>query len=857
MRVVLTVPLLLAAHAVARKSLSIGTQLPHAYYSSESTSYIHDTAIDPSDPYSVASAFLRDVLGSDVSYIIRGDSYTDAVSGITHIYARQLVNGLDVANAHINLNIRDGVILSHGNSFYTGPQLSWPEGASSTFDPYLAYCEGLQKRLNGLLAVQTPHAASQVYLGQQFNKEARVLNKRVETYCAHVHTSSNAFRELGPSAETALLYFIVAATADPSVSESILNNPRQHLQAIQVDALQDTGAYSISGAPGTINDVATRLVYVQVSDDTGDTVLTLAHRFRVDLPLNSYEAYVSVSSPHRILSVVDYASDGDPHTDTIHSSDINSAPSRKFVTQHGDSLAPRRRPIPDVPLPKLAPSTYKVFQWGYNDPSEALKKAGILPGDPSAPPYGEAQSLQKENIDSVAARAGWHTMPKCRVPGVFAQCWKADTPENWWYTTDTTLGNNVFVQEDWSGSGGYSDHKRPVGTLAEGTDGGGRVFEFGYNPVASADDTDTAKREIARSYMGASATQAFYTANMVHDLFYRYGFDEVAGNFQQWNFQVGLEDKGIDNDPVILGVQKGDAYNWGFMNAPEDGLPGRCEVSIFDMSDPYRDSAMSAGLVIHELTHGLTSRLAGGPGVPGCLHLGESKGMSEGWSDYVATTVRATDPRADYVTGDWIMNNTGGARRYPYTLSCTTNPTTYETVTEYTGEDDVDHAVGLVWGNMLWTASAILSDKHGFSTTLFPPAPLPDGSLPSSAFEGPDSFYLPRTTNPSTGKLNPPVPRHGNTLALQIVINGLKLMQCPVPSFLDGRRTILEADQHLTGGANECELWAAFAARGLGDDAKVEQKGPLAGDYERTNGFKVPEKCVEVVKKYGEPCRKA
>ena len=48
------------------------------------------------------------------------------------------------------------------------------------------------------------------------------------------------------------------------------------------------------------------------------------------------------------------------------------------------------------------------------------------------------------------------------------------------------------------------------------------------------------------AYIDASVTELFYTNNEVHDLFYRYGFDEVSGNFQDFNFGRG----GLGDDAV-------------------------------------------------------------------------------------------------------------------------------------------------------------------------------------------------------------------------------------------------------------------------------------------------------------------
>jgi Fungalysin metallopeptidase (M36) len=46
---------------------------------------------------------------------------------------------------------------------------------------------------------------------------------------------------------------------------------------------------------------------------------------------------------------------------------------------------------------------------------------------------------------------------------------------------------------------------------------------------------------------------------------------------------------------------------------------------------PYRDGDLEAGIVIHELSHGLSTRLTGGPANSGCLGWAESGGMGEGW----------------------------------------------------------------------------------------------------------------------------------------------------------------------------------------------------------------------------------
>lgn len=200
--------------------------------------------------------------------------------------------------------------------------------------------------------------------------------------------------------------------------------------------------------------------------------------------------------------------------------------------------------------------------------------------------------------------------------------------------------------------------------------------------------------------------------------------------------------------------------------------------------------------------------------------------------DFLATTIRSTSNYSDFPMGAWAANRPTGIRNYVYSLNETVNPSTYKTLDKpgYWGV----HAIGEVWAEMLWVTSQGLIAKHGYSSSLFPPAPLDNGTVP----EG--DFYRPREFN-AQGVAKPLVPKHGNTLMIQLVLNGMKLQQCR-PDFFDARDAIIQADQILTGGENFCELWTGFAARGLGPDATVEMKTPWGGGV-RTDDYKPPLAC--------------
>jgi extracellular elastinolytic metalloproteinase len=239
---------------------------------------------------------------------------------------------------------------------------------------------------------------------------------------------------------------------------------------------------------------------------------------------------------------------------------------------------------------------------------------------------------------------------------------------------------------------------------------------------------------------------------------------------------------------------------------------------LWNTANPYRDGDMEAGIVIHELAHGLSTRLTGGPKNSGCLGWGESGGMGEGWGDFLATTIRSTSTYQDYAMGSWAANRDKGIRNYIYSLDMEVNPSTYQTLDKpgYWGV----HAIGEVWAEILWVVEHRLIAKHGFSDTLIPPPR--DSSLAVQ-----HTFF--RSDKPL-------VPKHGNTLIVQLVVNGMKLQPCN-PSFFDARDAIVQADQVLTGGENFCSLWEGFAERGLGVDASVKGRTPWGGGVRENVSF--------------------
>ncbi|KAI0822155.1 Fungalysin metallopeptidase-domain-containing protein [Trametes gibbosa] len=756
-----------------RKTLSFGPVLPHASY--HTNPVYHASLIRASDdPYQVAKLFVddlvRDIPGSD--FVIREDSYTDEATGVTHVYARQYVNGIEVADGDINVNIKDGVVLSYGDSFFRpkdANRFTVADAVDNQVDPHSQYCASLEDEIRAQLEPvrhdmgKPSSALQQLMLLAEWNC---AFVDAPDYMQGHPDFAASEDAASGDIAR-ALLQFMLAATSNDALQLEILENPGQFVPDMHVSFqhhMSQQPVFTVDNVPDTVSPVKGRLAFVQVPD--GDsTSLKLVYKFEVEMKDNWYEAAVSAEAPHRIVTVVDWASDS---------------------------------PVPLAPVPsEPVAASYNVFAWGINDPS-----------------VGE-RSIEKENFDSLASPLGWHALPYSVDPQSPSVRSKDPLKIR---KTATTWGNNVFAHEDWEGRNNWVNNYRPDA-------GASKAFNFTYSPKKTA--TEDALEE-AQKYINATVTQLFYTSNMVHDLYYRYGFNEVAGNFQQHNFGRG----GRENDAVIANAQDGSGYNNANFMTPPDGQNGRCRMYLWNTANPYRDGDLEAGIVIHELSHGLSTRLTGGPANSGCLGWGEAGGMGEGWGDFLATTIRSNKVYSDYAMGSWAANRDNGIRNYPYSLNETVNPSTYQTLDKpgYWGV----HAIGEVWAQILWVVSQKLIEKHGFVDDLFPPKPLADGTIPEGDFYRKAEFT-------ADGQKKPLVPKHGNSLAVQLVLDGMKLQPCR-PSFFNARDAIIAADKTLTGGENFCALWEGFASRGLGVDADVKNRSPWGGGV-RKNGFSVHTDC--------------
>ncbi|MBK6829475.1 MAG: M36 family metallopeptidase [Flavobacteriales bacterium] len=155
-----------------------------------------------------------------------------------------------------------------------------------------------------------------------------------------------------------------------------------------------------------------------------------------------------------------------------------------------------------APAP-AAPNDYNIYPWPVESPihgSRAIRNAPWTTG-------------------GIASPFGWH-----------------DTNGAAGAEFTDTRGNNCYAQDD-------ADANNTGGTRPSG--GANLDFDFTLD-LTGAPST----------YLNVATTNLFYWNNIIHDVWYQYGFDEPAGNFQQNNYGRG----GTGNDYVNADAQDGSGH---------------------------------------------------------------------------------------------------------------------------------------------------------------------------------------------------------------------------------------------------------------------------------------------------------
>lgn len=198
------------------------------------------------------------------------------------------------------------------------------------------------------------------------------------------------------------------------------------------------------------------------------------------------------------------------------------------------------------------------------------------------------------------------------------------------------------------------------------------------------------------------------------------------------------------------------------------------------------DGDFDNGIIAHEYGHGISTRLAGGPGNSSCLSNYEA--MGEGWSDWFALMMQlksgdvGTTPKG-IATFSLSQPTTGsGLRSYQYSTDMSVNPLTFADSNEPIPTEPTNtgyrYVIGDFWATVLWDLNWAYIQKYGFDSNVYT----------------------------GTG---------GNNKVMRLVLDAIKLQPCN-PGIVAGRDALIAADQATTGGQDYCLITEVFRRRGVG-----------------------------------------
>lgn len=170
----------------------------------------------------------------------------------------------------------------------------------------------------------------------------------------------------------------------------------------------------------------------------------------------------------------------------------------------------------------------------------------VIPYNIESPSHGSRQLISSPH-NTTASPFGWH-----------------DTNGAAGAEFTITRGNNTWAKEDIAGT------NSPFGASPNG----GAILEFDFPYGGNSVQAST--------YTNAATTNLFYMTNIMHDVWYQYGFDEANGNYQANNYGKG----GTAGDFVLADSQDGIGTNNANFSAPVDGQSGRVQMFLWNQGPP-------------------------------------------------------------------------------------------------------------------------------------------------------------------------------------------------------------------------------------------------------------------------------
>ncbi len=386
-----------------------------------------------------------------------------------------------------------------------------------------------------------------------------------------------------------------------------------------------------------------------------------------------------------------------------------------------------------------------------------------------------------------------------QAPGPWDYLVKTGTP------SFTTVGNNASTHEAWL------DPDAPGGT-AQAPVSPTREYTQAFTDAWNNSKCDPTQLRPGGNDINAATGNLFVAHNRMHDFAYYLGFTEQNYNLQLDNLGRN-PDASRQNDPEIGNTQAGalSGGNPSFLGrdnanqiALQDGVPGITNQYLFQpiagsFYSPCTDGSLDMSIVGHEYTHAISNRMIGGP--DDGITSNQGGAMGESWGDLTAGEYmfehgysNGANPWAvgPYATG----NKVTGIRDY----AINANPLNYGDY-GYDMTGDEVHADGEIWNGTQWEVRQALVKKY-------------DAKYPSTD----KALNLRCAQGTATQSPLPANQCPGNRRWIQLMFDGF-LLQQGATSMLDARDAMLAADRMRFGGADQAEMWGAFARRGMGKSA--------------------------------------
>ena len=712
-------------------------------------------------------------------------THTDASSGLEFVYVQQLYRGIPLYNRVVTLAFTKNKLMRKAGTFVPQERLAGlaatPQMAASA--AVLAAVQPLQKQSGkGSLkpmSASTGPEARQTFAAPGLARQAIVASLVWATDSLNqFHLAWNVNIDVVGSADWLNIRVDAATGAiigqdNWTVHEASLTRKRatsgRHLSTPQAAMAHPTALL----APTAGTTASYYVIPYPKTDPTGISFQTETDPWLKAGTSNSATTYgwqfdgtttYTTTHGNNVLAYDDAASTNAPGN---YAPSLTALPTLDFTYVHDFNQSPKvvvNRNNATVNLFYWNNITHDVmYQYGFTEASGNFQTNNLSRGG------AQADAVRAESQDGSGTNNANFSTPVDGQPGRM-QMFLFDGPPTTRVTAPSAIAGDYYSVES-----AFSTANK---LLAVGPKSGALMY---YTDVAGTHEACTANAamvltgKIAVIYRGTCG----FTTKV------KEAQTRGAIAVLMVNNQAGAPTSmgGTDNTITIPAVMVSQADGLTITNAMASGT-----VSVTLLATPQLDGDLDNGVVTHEYGHGVSTRLTGGPANSSCLTNAEQGG--EGWSDYFALmlttdwpTAQLTDGPAARPVGNYVVGKPatgGGIRRYPYSTSLSINPLTYANMAASTEV----HNIGEIWCVTLWDMTWNIIQQQG---TI-------ESNLYNSA---------------STG---------GNSVALQLVMLGLKLQPCQ-PGYLDARDAILAADDALYNGKYHCAIWRAFGRRGMGVSA--------------------------------------